>query len=86
MGLIMLTGDEMAGERMAVGFETKDQEDEQSCFADYSLQDLQANFKGVTAVYGQINSLILQTNPELAGQINTQIETFKKNSNNSQND
>ncbi|MEC7986144.1 MAG: imelysin family protein [Myxococcota bacterium] len=50
-GMAMLTGDEMAGERMAVPYETKDQEDEQSCFSDSTLQDFQNNLVGIHNQY-----------------------------------
>lgn len=49
--LVMLSGDEMAGERMAVAFETKDQEDEQSCFSDNTLADLRGNMRGIQRIY-----------------------------------
>ena len=63
----------MAGGRMAVAFETKDQEDEQSCFSDHSLKDLQSNFRGIKLVYAQVGELLKLTNPELATMIQEKI-------------
>ena len=70
--LVMLSGDEMAGERMAVAFETQDQEDEQSCFSDNTLADLRGNIKGIQRVYSGddlgpgLMSLLRPVEPELA--------------------
>ena len=50
-GMGMLAGDELAGERMAVAWETRDQEDEQSCFSDTTLMDIRGNLEGVVASY-----------------------------------
>lgn len=50
-GIGMLAGDELAGERMAVAFDTSDQEDEQSCFSDTTHMDLRANAEGIRMVY-----------------------------------
>jgi putative iron-regulated protein len=50
-GIGMLAGDELAGERMAVAYETQDQEDEHSCFSDSTRADLIANALGIHNVY-----------------------------------
>lgn len=50
-GLIYLSGQEMAGERLTVALETRDQEDEQSCFSDTTTQDLQHNLVGLRMVW-----------------------------------
>lgn len=50
-GLISLSIDEMAGERMTVSLEKNDQENEQDCFSDYTVSDLQANEAGIQSVY-----------------------------------
>lgn len=50
-GVITLAEVEMAGERMNVPLLSGDQEEEQSCFSDYSAEDLRANAEGVAAVY-----------------------------------
>lgn len=49
-GAALLTGFEMAGERLAVPFETRDQEEEHSCFSDTTHIDFRANIRGVEAV------------------------------------
>jgi putative iron-regulated protein len=50
-GIGALTAGELAGERMNVAFETKDQEDEHSCFSDNTNADVANNAKGVQRVY-----------------------------------
>jgi len=49
-GASLLVGFEMAGERLAVPLETRDQEEEHSCFSDTTHIDFTANIKGVDAV------------------------------------
>ncbi|WP_394837582.1 iron-regulated protein [Pendulispora rubella] len=50
-GLGSLSGAELSKERMNNAYETKDQEEEHSCFSDTTLQDLTANAKGIENVY-----------------------------------
>lgn len=50
-GLVMLAGDELSGERMAVAYETQDQEEEQSCFSDNTWADIQGNIAGMAMVW-----------------------------------
>ncbi|MDZ4754139.1 MAG: imelysin family protein [Phycisphaerae bacterium] len=49
-GPALLTGFEMSGERLAVAYETRDQEEEHSCFSDTTHIDFRANIRGVDAV------------------------------------
>ena len=49
-GLGVLTGPELAGERLTVAYETKDQEDEHSCFSDNTHNDLVYNVIGIQNV------------------------------------
>jgi putative iron-regulated protein len=49
-GVMILTAFELAGERLAVAYETKDQEQEHSCFSDTTASDLLQNQLGITAV------------------------------------
>jgi putative iron-regulated protein len=49
-GAALLTGFEMAGERLAVAYETRDQEEEHSCFSDTTDRDFRANIRGVDLV------------------------------------
>jgi putative iron-regulated protein len=50
-GLGSLSGAELAGERMTVAYDNKDQEDEHSCFSDNTLADLYGNALGIQNVY-----------------------------------
>ncbi|MEQ1581998.1 MAG: imelysin family protein [Steroidobacteraceae bacterium] len=50
-GMVGLSEVEMAGERLAVPLLSGDQEEEQSCFSDFTSNDLQANVAGIKAVY-----------------------------------
>ncbi len=50
-GIGALTAGELAGERMGVAFDTKDQEDEHSCFSDNTSADVKNNAIGVQRVY-----------------------------------
>lgn len=49
-GCIVLSAFELAGERLTVAYETRDQEQEHSCFSDTTHFDLQANQAGIVAV------------------------------------
>ncbi|MFO1030375.1 MAG: imelysin family protein [Planctomycetota bacterium] len=49
-GAAILSAFELCGERLAVAYETQDQEQEHSCFSDTTWHDLQANQRGITAV------------------------------------
>lgn len=51
-GTAVLSAFELCGERLAVAYETKDQEQEHSCFSDTTWHDLQANQRGIVAVLG----------------------------------
>lgn len=50
-GMGALSAGELAGERMAVPYETKDDEDEHSCFSDNTLSDIVANARGIELAY-----------------------------------
>jgi putative iron-regulated protein len=50
-GIGALSSHELAGERMAVAFESKDQEDEHSCFSDNTNADVVDDLRGIRAVY-----------------------------------
>ena len=47
VGPALLAGFEMSGERMAVALETRDQEEEHSCFSDTTDRDFKANIRGI---------------------------------------
>ncbi len=50
-GIGSLAGAELSGERMTVPFDTRNQEEEHSCFSDNTHADLVANAKGIQNVY-----------------------------------
>jgi len=49
-GVRLLAGFEMSGERLAVPYETRDQEEEHSCFSDTTHVDFLSNIAGIAAV------------------------------------
>jgi putative iron-regulated protein len=88
-GLGALSGPEMAGERMTVPYETKEQEEEQDCFSDNTRDDLANDALGIQNVYlgryadingGRVqgpgvHELLLRVNPALASKLAGQIES-----------
>lgn len=50
-GMTMLAGFELASERLAVAYETQNQEDEHSCFSDTTHLDLIHNIRGIENVW-----------------------------------
>ena len=50
-GMIFLSGNELAGERLQVAWDTKEQEDEHSCFSDTTLQDTIYDAIGLQNIY-----------------------------------
>lgn len=51
LGMGSLSGAELAGERLNVAYETKEQEDEHSCFSDTTTQDARYDAIGIRNVY-----------------------------------
>lgn len=84
-GLAMLAGPELSGERLTVALETKDQEDEHSCFSDntcndivFDVQGLRDAYLGLTLAPGakatapardSLHALVLARDPELAPRV-----------------
>lgn len=64
-GMSSLLTDELAGERMYVGYESKSQEDEHSCFSDNTHVDIIENVQGVwnvwNGVYGTTTGVALKS-------------------------
>jgi putative iron-regulated protein len=57
-GVAVLTSFELNGERLGVALETRDQEQEHSCFSDTTCADLEANQRGIEAVLtGQLDGV-----------------------------
>ena len=51
LGMGSLSGAELAGERIEVALQTRDQEDEHSCFSDNTHRDIVTNATGIQNVY-----------------------------------
>lgn len=74
LGLTTLSYDEMSGERMTVAFEKKDQENEQDCFSDNSINDLVANQAGIINVFSKTGLAELFNNPKKVKTIESILE------------
>jgi putative iron-regulated protein len=81
-GLGTLSEAELGGERLSVGFETRDQEDEHSCFSDNTRDDLANNALGIQNVYlGRygtldgpgIDELVRQVDPTLDATLQAEL-------------
>jgi|SRR5262245_13137693 len=87
-GIGILSGSELAGERLTVPYETKDQQDEHSCFSDNTHRDLLYDAIGIQNVYlgryvrtnGQlveghgVREVLARVNPALAAKLAGQME------------
>jgi putative iron-regulated protein len=75
-GVGTLNSHELAGERMAVALDSKEQEDEHSCFSDNTNADVVNDLKGIQMVYtgkapgvtggDSLDGLVREVDPELA--------------------
>jgi putative iron-regulated protein len=81
-GIGTLSAGELGGERLSVAFETRDQEDEHSCFSDNTRDDLANNALGIQNVYlGRygtldgpgIDELVRQVDPALDASLQAQL-------------
>jgi putative iron-regulated protein len=84
-GMGSLSGAELAGERMTVALDNRDQEDEHSCFSDNTHRDIRANALAIQNVYlgryGTIDGpglddLVKARNPSLHSQMSGQLEVI----------
>jgi len=87
-GMGSLSAAELAGERLTVAYETKEQEDEHSCFSDTTGTDVICNALGIRNVYtGKytrtdgtlvdgpgIEALLREASPELADELSVQLD------------
>jgi putative iron-regulated protein len=79
-GLGTLTGPELTGERITVAIETKDQENEHSCFSDNTLADLVGDLEGLRAVYlggasgPGLRALIAEVRPDVAARLEAALD------------
>lgn len=85
-GIVSLLGDELAGERMYVGYESQSQEDEHSCFSDNTTQDVIENLQSAWNIYfGQyagvdgpgLDELTAELSPALAKKVENQLISTK---------
>lgn len=84
LGMGSLSGGELSGERMNVAFESKDQEDEHSCFSDNTYADILNNATGIQNVflgrYGSVQGkgiydlLVAAGKQELADKLKKEME------------
>ncbi len=75
-GMAMLSGEEIAHERMFVAYDTQDPEDEQSCFSDETLGCLRGNALGIQTVWRGTNGimdLVKASDPKLADDLDKAI-------------
>jgi putative iron-regulated protein len=86
-GLGSLSGPELSGERLTVAYQTKEQEDEHSCFSDTTHLDVQYDALGIENIYfgryvrtdgtkivgASIHDLLTKENPALAATLAAQI-------------
>lgn len=79
-GLGTLTGPELTGERITVAIETKDQENEHSCFSDNTLADLVGDLEGLRAVFlggasgPGLRALIAEVRPDVATRLEAALD------------
>jgi putative iron-regulated protein len=81
-GMGALSAGELAGERIAVAYETKDQEDEHSCFSDNTMADVINNTKGIQMAYtgeydgvdgDSLSDVVAQVDPDLDEELSTSL-------------
>jgi putative iron-regulated protein len=81
-GMGALSAGELAGERIGVAYETKEQEDEHSCFSDNTMADVINNAIGIQRAYtaeydgvdGQsLSAVVAEVDPELDQQMQDEL-------------
>lgn len=82
LGMGSLSGAELSGERMGVAFDTREQEDEHSCFSDNTHRDLYSNALGIEDVYlgrhggmkgASLSALVAAIDPDLDETLRTRL-------------
>lgn len=76
-GIATLVGFELASERIYAPFDSRDQEDEQSCFSDETHFDIFYNLQGAERVYLIASPLVQQKNPQLDQTIKAGFKNLK---------
>jgi putative iron-regulated protein len=78
-----LSQGELAGERIAVAYDTKDQEDEHSCFSDNTTTDIAGNAIGVRMIYTadypgidgtSLSDVVAEVDPEADEALRAQLD------------
>ncbi len=79
-GITTLSVDEMAGERLTVALEINDQENEQNCFSDLSLEDSAHNQAGISQILKStlLLELIASSNNSLSSEITKVAENVER--------
>ena len=87
-GIGTLNSHELAGERMAVALESKDQEDEHSCFSDNTNADVTNDLKGIEMAYTgdvpgaaagtSLQALVSEVDPDLARTLGAELAATLK--------
>ncbi len=81
-GMAVLAGEELMSERMAVGLDSGDQEDEHSCFSDTTHQDFVYDMKGIANVWTGaypgytgtgIRDLVTAVDPAIAAEVDALV-------------
>jgi putative iron-regulated protein len=82
-GMGALSAGELSGERISVAYETKDQEDEHSCFSDNTTADIQGNARGIQMVYladhpdvdgTSLSDVVAEIDPDLDEQLRGELD------------
>lgn len=82
-GMGALSAGELAGERMLVAYDTRDQEDEHSCFSDNTIADIVGNAKGIQLAYTaeyegvegtSLQSVVAEVLPELDARLTDALD------------
>lgn len=82
-GMGALSSGELAGERISVAYETKDQEDEHSCFSDNTTADIVGNSSGIRMVYladhpevdgTSLSDVVAEADPDLDEQLRNELD------------
>jgi putative iron-regulated protein len=80
-GMGALSAGELGGERTSVAYETKDQEDEHSCFSDNTTNDIIANATGIRNVYlaegadgTSLSDVVGEADPDLDKQLRDELD------------
>jgi putative iron-regulated protein len=82
-GMGALSSAELAGERISVALDTKDQEDEHSCFSDNTTVDIAGNAAGVRMAYTadhpgidgtSLSDVVAKVEPDLDARLRSQLD------------